>query len=39
MSGKKGYLIECANTGYAGFKELATIDGFEFPYYGAFPVK
>ena len=33
------YLIECANTGYAGFEELATIDGFEFRYYGAFPVK
>ena len=39
MSGEKGYLIECANTGYAGFEELATIAGFEFRYYGAFSVK
>lgn len=33
------YLIECENAGYAEFEKLAAMDGFEFHYYGAFPVK
>ena len=33
------YLIECANAGYAEFEKLAAIEGFEFRYYGAFPLK
>ena len=33
------YLIECANAGYAAFEQLAAIEGFEYQYYGAFPVK
>ena len=33
------YLIECANDGYADFEKLAAMEGFEFRYYGAFPVK
>ena len=33
------FLIECANAGYAEFEKLAAIEGFEFHYYGAFPVK
>ena len=33
------YLIECANAGYAEFEQLSAIEGFEFCYYGAFPVK
>lgn len=33
------YLIECENAGYAEFEKLAVIEGFEFRYYGAFPVK
>ena len=37
--GSYGYLIECANAGHAEFEKQAIIDGFEFRYDGAFPVK
>ena len=29
----------CANAGYAEFKKLAAIEGFDFRYYGAFTVQ
>ena len=39
VPGSYVYLIECANTGYDGFENLADVDGFEFRCYGAFHVK
>lgn len=37
--GRYIYLIECENAGYEEFEKLAAVEGFEFRYYGAFPVK